>query len=217
MSFPKSFLEKTWASHIVSPIDRHTDLLYIDRLFLHELTGAATIRQLEAANRSARRPDLVFTTIDHVVDTQEGRTKNQSPASLGSRLIEETRVAAKKHGFRLFDVGDTRQGIVHVISPELGIALPGLTVVCGDSHTCTVGGIGALAWGIGSTDSEQVLATQSLAMKRPKSMRITITGAPPLGVSAKDIVLLLTRKIGVNGGIGHAIEYLKQSRRGFGY
>ncbi|WP_349956559.1 3-isopropylmalate dehydratase large subunit [Rhizobium sp. ZPR3] len=207
MSAPKSFLEKTWASHIVSPIDRHTDLLYIDRLFLHELTGAATIRQLEAANRSARRPDLVFTTIDHVVDTQEGRTRNQSPASLGSQLIKETRAAAKKHGFRLFDIGDTRQGIVHVISPELGIALPGLTIVCGDSHTCTVGGIGALGWGIGSTDSEQVLATQSLAMRRPKSMRVTVSGTPPPGVSAKDIVLLLTRKIGVNGGIGHAIEY----------
>ncbi|MUZ75266.1 3-isopropylmalate dehydratase large subunit [Agrobacterium vitis] len=207
MTSPRSYFEKAWSDHVITSIDGETDLVYIDRLFLHELTGASTLRQLEAARRLPRRTNLVFTTIDHVIDTQEGRTKNQSPARTGSRLIEETRAAAERYGFHLFDVGDSRQGIVHVISAELGIALPGLTVVCGDSHTCTVGGIGALGWGIGSTESEQVLTAQSLAVRRPKSMRVTVSGSVGNGIAPKDVVLSLIRKIGVNGGIGSAVEF----------
>src|SRR5262249_54212447 len=125
----------------------------------------------------------------------------------GAGLIRTTSEGARKFGFRLFDATDPRQGIVHVISPELGLALPGVTLVCGDSHTCTVGGVGALGWGIGSTEGEHVLATQTLPQVRPKSMRIRFDGALAKGVSPKDLVLHLIGELGANGGIGYAVEF----------
>ncbi|ACM39345.1 3-isopropylmalate dehydratase large subunit (plasmid) [Allorhizobium ampelinum S4] len=182
-------------------------MLYIDRIFLHELTGASAMRQLENGSRRPRRSDSVFVTIDHVIDTAPGRTKNQSVASLGSAMIQETTEAARRYGFTLFDADDRRQGIVHVISPDLGIALPGVTLVCGDSHTSTVGGVGAIGFGIGSTDCEQILASQTLALKRPRAMRIWVTGILQNGVYPKDLILDLIRNIGANGGLGFAVEF----------
>ena len=207
MSTPTTFFEKVWRDHVIAELGDDAALLQIDRLFLHEMSGSVAIRQLEQSGRAAASPELVFTVIDHVIDSAPGRTRNQSHAKAGTAMIEATRVGSARHGFTFFDVGDPRQGIVHVVSPERGIALPGLTLVCGDSHTCTVGGVGALAWGIGSTEGEHVLATQTLAQVKPKTMRVSFEGTPPAGVYPKDLVLALIGQIGANGGIGYAVEF----------
>ena len=207
MSRPRTFFEKVWDEHVIADLGDDTYLLQIDRLFLHEMSGSVAMRQLEKSGRQPAAPELVFTVIDHVIDTQPGRGPNQSPAKSGPAMIEASRRASQKYGFTFFDVGDPRQGIVHVVSPELAIALPGLTLVCGDSHTCTVGGIGALAWGIGSTEGEHVLATQTLAQVKPKTMRVNFEGELPPGVYPKDMVLHLIGTIGANGGIGYAVEF----------
>ena len=207
MSTPTTFFEKVWRDHVIAELGDDAALLQIDRLFLHEMSGSVAIRQLEQSGRAAASPELVFTVIDHVIDSAPGRTRNQSHAKAGTAMIEATRVGSARHGFTFFDVGDPRQGIVHVVSPERGIALPGLTLVCGDSHTCTVGGVGALAWGIGSTECEHVLATQALAQSKPKTMRVNFEGTPPPGVFPKDLVLALIGRIGANGGIGYAVEF----------
>ena len=202
-----TFFDKVWNDHAIAKIAKNTDLLQIDRVFLHELTGTATFRQLEASGRSLASPEQVFGVVDHLIDTAPGRHSRQSPAKLGSSQIQGAMEAAQKYGFSFFDVGDRRQGIVHVISPELGIVLPGLTLVCGDSHTCTVGGVGALAWGIGSTESEHVLATQTLVQEKPKRMRILFEGKTADGVFSKDLILYLIGRIGASGGGGYAVEF----------
>ena len=207
MSTPTTFFEKVWRDHVIADLGDDAALLQIDRLFLHEMSGSVAIRQLEQSGRAAASPELVFTVIDHVIDSAPGRTRNQSHAKAGTAMIEATRVGSARHGFTFFDVDDPRQGIVHVVSPELGIALPGLTLVCGDSHTCTVGGVGALAWGIGSTEGEHVLATQTLAQVKPKTMRVRFEGPVPAGVYPKDLILALIGQIGANGGIGYAVEF----------
>jgi 3-isopropylmalate/(R)-2-methylmalate dehydratase large subunit len=165
------------------------------------------VRQLEASGRPPAHPEQVFTVIDHVIDTKPGRGDSDAALQEGVDMIRAARRGSQKYGFNFFDVHDKRQGIVHVISPELGIALPGLTLVCGDSHTCTVGGIGALAWGIGSTEGEHVLATQTLPQVKPQAMRVNFEGKLPAGVHAKDMILALIGKIGANGGIGSAVEF----------
>jgi len=207
MTAPMTFFEKVWRDHVIADLGDDAALLQIDRLFLHEMSGSVAIRQLEASGRKAAAPELVFTVIDHVIDSAPGRTRNQSHAKAGTAMIEATRLGSARHGFTFFDVDDPRQGIVHVVSPERGIALPGLTLVCGDSHTCTVGGIGALAWGIGSTEGEHVLATQTLAQGKPRTMRVSFEGALAPGVFAKDMILALIGRIGANGGIGYAVEF----------
>ncbi|MBW7967149.1 3-isopropylmalate dehydratase large subunit [Bradyrhizobium sp. BR 10261] len=202
-----TFFDKVWAEHVIASISREMDLLQIDRLFLHELTGAASIRKLVASGRRPAQPELIFTAIDHLIDTVPDRGAMQSPSELGAKLIAEAREGSERYGFEFFGVGDPRQGIVHVISPELGIALPGSTLVCGDSHTCTVGGVGALGWGIGSTEGEHVLATQTLIQRKPKTMRISFEGELTRAVSAKDLILYLIGRFGVNCGAGHAVEF----------
>lgn len=207
MATPRTFFDKVWSDHVIADLGDNTSLLQIDRLFLHEMSGSVAMRQLEASGRAPAMPELVFTVIDHVIETLPGRGPDQSPSKAGPAMIKAARAGSKKYGFNFFDVGNPRQGIVHVISPELGVALPGLTLVCGDSHTCTVGGIGALAWGIGSTEGEHVLATQTLAQVKPKSMRVNFEGKLPPGVYPKDMILALIGKIGANGGIGYAVEF----------
>ncbi len=202
-----TFFEKVWRDHVISDLGDDTALLQIDRLFLHEMSGSVAMRQLEESGRKPMSPELVFSVIDHVIDTLPGRTMNQSHAKAGAAMIQAARRGSKQYGVTFIDVDDPRQGIVHVISPELGVALPGLTLVCGDSHTCTVGGIGALAWGIGSTEGEHVLATQTLAQVKPKTMRVSFEGTPPPGVFPKDLILALIGTIGANGGIGYAVEF----------
>ncbi|MCC7275918.1 MAG: 3-isopropylmalate dehydratase, partial [Alphaproteobacteria bacterium] len=207
MQTPRTFFEKVWNDHVIADLGEGTALLQIDRLFLHEMSGSSAMRALEKSGRPPASPRQVYTVIDHVVSTRPGRGPDDTRATGGADLIRDTRRYSRHYGFRFFDVGDPRQGIVHVVSPELGVALPGLTLVCGDSHTCTVGGIGALAWGIGSTEGEHVLATQTLAQARPRTMRVRFEGALPAGVHAKDMVLHLIGRIGANGGIGYAVEF----------
>ena len=204
---PRTFFDKVWDDHVIADLGDNTALLQIDRVMLHELSGSVALKSLEASGRAPADRGMVFTTIDHIVDTAPGRSLDQSPSPAGAQMIRATRDASKKYGFTFFDVGDPRQGIVHVVSPELGIALPGLTLVCGDSHTATVGGIGALAWGIGSSECEHALATQTLRLVRPKTMRVNFAGVLPQGVFSKDLILSLIGDIGANAGIGYAVEF----------
>ncbi|MEM9289826.1 MAG: 3-isopropylmalate dehydratase large subunit, partial [Pseudomonadota bacterium] len=180
--------------------------IYIDRVFLHERTGGIALKSLEEAGRKVRRPDSVFCTIDHIVDTFPGRgDATKMPG--GTAFITTTREMANKAGINFFDIGDPRQGIVHVVSPEQGIALPGLTLVCPDSHTCTLGGLGAFAWGIGSTDGEHALATSTLRIQRPKTMQVWLDGQLKPGVSAKDIILALIGQHTAAGASGYMVEF----------
>jgi 3-isopropylmalate/(R)-2-methylmalate dehydratase large subunit len=174
-------------------------------VFLHERTGSVALKSLAAAGRMVADPARAFAVTDHIVDTTAGRTGTLVPG--GDAFLTATREECAKAGIRLFDVEDPDQGIVHVISPELGIVLPGLTLVCPDSHTCTQGAFGALAWGIGSTEAEHALATGTLRVTRPKTMRITFTSALQPGVTAKDMMLALIASHGAGGGKGHAIEF----------
>ncbi|MBM4197673.1 MAG: 3-isopropylmalate dehydratase large subunit [Gammaproteobacteria bacterium] len=201
-----SIIDKIWREHGVADLGDGTSLLYIDRIFLHERTGSVALKGLQAAGRRVRNPELVFCTMDHIVDTLPGRT-DQTRMPGGTAFITETRAAAHAAGINLFDLGDERQGIVHVVSPEQGIALPGVTLVCPDSHTCTLGGIGALAWGIGSTEAEHALATRTLAVRRPKSMRVSFDGTLAPGVTAKDMILWLIAAHSAAGGVGYVIEF----------
>lgn len=203
----RTFFEKVWTDHVIADLGDGTFLLQIDRLFLHDLSGGNIMRELEQSGRRPGSPDQVFAVIDHVLDSAPGRTANQSRHKSGAALIQSARECAGRLGLSLFDVGDARQGIVHVISPELGLALPGLSVVCGDSHTCTVGGVGAMGWGIGSSEGVHVLATQTLAQKKPRTMRVNFEGAVGAGVFPKDLILYLIGQIGANGGHGSAVEF----------
>jgi 3-isopropylmalate/(R)-2-methylmalate dehydratase large subunit len=164
------------------------------------------LQELAAAGRSVRNPEQVFCTMDHIVDTLPGRS-DQTRMPGGTEFITATRGAARAAGINLFDLGDPRQGIVHVVSPEQGIALPGVTLVCPDSHTCTLGGLGALAWGIGSTEGEHALATKTLVVRKPKLMRVWFDGHVAPGVYAKDLVLHLIQHYGASGGSGYAVEF----------
>jgi len=208
----RTLFDKLWQAHTVSGLGGGEDLLYIDRVFLHERTGGIALVSLAEAGRKVRRPAHVFATIDHIVDTHPGRSdKTQMPG--GSNFITITRRAAKSAGITLFDLGDERQGIVHVISPEQGIVLPGLTIVCPDSHTCTQGAFGALAFGIGSTQAEHAMTTSTLRLSRPKTMLVHFDGILQAGVTAKDMILHLISTHGVAGGHGYAVEFAGASVR----
>jgi len=203
---PRTLFDKLWNSHLVRELGEGVALLAIDRIFLHERTGSVALKSLKDTGRPVLDPSRVFCTMDHIVDTTPGRgDATRMPG--GTAFIVETREAAQAAGIHLFDVRDPLQGIVHVISPELGIVLPGATVVCPDSHTCTQGAIGAFAWGIGSTEAEHALATGTLRVKRPKTMRVRFEGALPAGVTAKDMTLALIAAHGSVGGNGYAVEY----------
>jgi 3-isopropylmalate/(R)-2-methylmalate dehydratase large subunit len=181
-------------------------LIAIDRVFLHERTGAAALNSMAAAGRPVLDPARVFAVMDHIVDTRPGRT-DATMVSGGQAFITETRAACAAAGITLFDVNDADQGITHVISPELGIVLPGLTLVAPDSHTCTQGAFGALAWGIGSSEAEHAMATGTLRVTKPETMRVTFHGALRPGVTAKDMILHLIALHGADGGKGCAVEF----------
>ncbi len=173
---PRTLFDKIWDQHVVSETAGKASLVAIDRIFLHERTGSIALKSLKQAGRRLIDPARVFCTIDHIVDTVPGRGDDTRMPG-GRAFITETREAALEAGIRLFDVRDPDQGIVHVISPELGIVLPGLTLVAPDSHTCTQGALGAFAWGIGSTEAEHALATGTLRLNRPRTMRVRFEGS----------------------------------------
>lgn len=193
-------------------MDGGAALVAIDRIFLHERTGAAALGSLKAAGRVVANPSRVFCVMDHIVDTRPGRgDKTLMPG--GQAFITETRAAAREAGLTLFDVTDPDQGIVHVVSPELGIVLPGATLIAPDSHTCTQGALGALAWGIGSSEAEHAMATGTLRIAQPQTMRVTFAGTLTTGVTPKDMILTLIARHGASGGKGHAVEFSGEAVR----
>ena len=208
---PKTLFDKVWDQHVVTELPGGGVLLYIDRHLVHEVTSPQAFDGLREKGRQVRRPDLTFATVDHNVPT-DGREIDVSTVS-GQQLAALAK-NAKEFGVPLFGYMDPRQGIVHVIGPQLGITLPGLTIVCGDSHTSTHGAFGALAFGIGTTEVEHVLATQTLrAPKKPKSLGIECTGRLPRGVVAKDLILAIIRKLTAGGGTGYVAEYKGEAVR----
>ena len=195
--------EKIWSRHGVAEGPGGHVLLYVDRHLLHEGSTSAFGR-LAKSGRAVRRPDLTFATADHYVLTSPG---SPAPDAEVGSMVESLGQHTGQQGIVYFGVGDARRGIVHIIGPEQGLTLPGITLVCGDSHTATHGAFGALAFGIGSTEVEHVMATQTLWQKKPKVLRITVEGRLPDGVNAKDVILAIIAKIGAGGGVGHAVEY----------
>jgi 3-isopropylmalate/(R)-2-methylmalate dehydratase large subunit len=201
-----TLFEKLWREHLVETQDGSTDLIYIDRIFLHERTGSIALSSLQADGREVFFPEQVFCCMDHIVDTYPDRSDDTTMPS-GRDFIEATRSGAKRSGITLFDLDDPRQGIVHVVSPEQGIVQPGTTLVCPDSHTCTQGALGALAWGIGSSEAEHALVTKTLQVQRPGTLRVNFTGELAPGVTAKDMILHLIGRYGASGGSGFAVEF----------
>jgi 3-isopropylmalate/(R)-2-methylmalate dehydratase large subunit len=202
---PKTLSEKLWDRHLVHEAPGEHDLLYIDMHLVHEVTSPQAFDGLRLAERSVRRPDLTIATADHNVPTIQIERPIEDPISATQLAALDTNCGA--FGVRLYPLADPRQGIVHVIGPEQGLTLPGMTIVCGDSHTSTHGAFGALAFGIGTSEVEHVLATQTLPQVRPKTMAVTVDGELQPGVTAKDVILAIIGKIGTGGGIGHIIEY----------
>lgn len=199
-----TLFEKVWNRHVLTETTDST-LLYIDRHLVHEVTSPQAFEGLRLAKRTVRRPDLTFATPDHNVPTEN---QNDIREPMSRRQVETLRTNCREFGIVLNDVGGGRQGIVHVIGPELGITLPGLTIVCGDSHTSTHGAFGALAFGIGTSEVEHVLATQTLRQgRRPKTLGVEVVGRLPAGLEPKDIILAVIRAIGTAGGTGSVIEY----------
>jgi 3-isopropylmalate/(R)-2-methylmalate dehydratase large subunit len=198
-----TLFDKVWESHVARRAEGLPDLLYVDLHLVHEVTSPQAFEALRLAGRKVRRPDLTLATMDHNVatgdDTPVDPLSEQQLAAL-ARNCEE-------FGVPLYATGSGREGIVHVIGPELGLTQPGMTIVCGDSHTSTHGALGALAFGIGTSEVEHVLATQTLPQRKPRSLRITFVGEPAPGVAAKDYVLAAIGRLGVDGGVGHVIEY----------
>ena len=209
---PGTLIDRIWDAHRVETTPGGADLIAIDRVFLHERTGASALGRMAEMGRKLRDPARVFAVCDHIVDTRRGRT-DATLMPGGQAFISETREACAAAGITLFDVTDRDQGIVHVISPELGIVLPGVTLVAPDSHTCTQGAFGALAWGIGSSEAEHAMVTGTLRLPRPRTMRVTFSGRLARGVTAKDMALALIAGHGAGGGAGHAVEFGGQAVR----
>ncbi len=202
---PRTLFDKLWDAHVIVDLVPGVSLLYVDRHLIHDLAGHGAFSDLESRGLAVRRPDRVFAVPDHVVSSAPGRTGGDAPWS--NRLIDGLRQGCRQRCIRLFDVNDAEQGIVHVIGPEQGLTLPGLLIVCADSHTSTHGAIGALAWGIGASEMVHVLATQTIVQRRPQRMRVHFEGALGTGVEPKDLILCLIGQLGVAGGTGFAVEY----------
>jgi 3-isopropylmalate/(R)-2-methylmalate dehydratase large subunit len=201
----RTLSEKVWDDHVVTATTGEPDLLFIDLHLVHEVTSPQAFDGLRLAGRTVRRPDLTLCTEDHNTPTLNITAPIADPVS---RLqVDTLRNNAAEFGLRIHSLGDKDQGVVHIIGPQLGITQPGMTIVCGDSHTATHGAFGALAFGIGTSEVEHVLATQTLPQAKPKTMAVTITGALPDGVTAKDVVLALIAKVGTGGGAGYVVEY----------
>ncbi|MDB5415277.1 MAG: 3-isopropylmalate dehydratase large subunit [Rubritepida sp.] len=209
---PRTLFDKIWAHHVVETLPDGTALLYIDRHLVHEVTSPQAFEGLRVAHRPVRRPDATIAVVDHNIATDSSRrTGILDPES---RLqVETLENNVVEFGVPYIPLLDARQGIVHVIGPELGLSLPGMTIVCGDSHTSTHGAMGALAFGIGTSEVEHVLATQTLLQKPAKNMRVSVEGKLPVGCTAKDIVLAIIGKIGTAGGTGHVIEFAGEAIR----
>jgi len=201
---PRTLADKVWDDHVVHSAGGEPDLLYIDLHLVHEVTSPQAFDGLRLAGRRVRRPDLTLATEDHNTPT-DNLVTILDPVS--RTQIETLRRNCSEFGVRLHALGDAEQGIVHVIGPQLGITQPGMTIVCGDSHTATHGAFGALAFGIGTSEVEHVLATQTLPQVRPKTMAVTFTGELSFGVTAKDLILALIAKVGTGAGVGHVVEY----------
>jgi 3-isopropylmalate/(R)-2-methylmalate dehydratase large subunit len=205
----RTLADKLWDAHVVRSAPGEPDLLYIDLHLVHEVTSPQAFDGLRASGRKVRRPDLTIATEDHNVPTTSGPITD--PVS--RTQVEALRKNASDFGIRLHPMGDASQGIVHVIGPQLGLSQPGMTIVCGDSHTSTHGAMGALAFGIGTSEVEHVLATQTLPSARPRTMAIECDGSLPYGVTAKDLILAIIAKIGTGGGVGYMVEYRGQAIR----
>ncbi len=205
MGTPTTLFDKVWNSHVVHDDPDGPALLYIDLHLVHEVTSPQAFESISLTGRSVRRPELTLATIDHAVPTTPREQGIDDP--LSARQIDVLRENTARNKIKLFDLDDKRQGIVHVIGPEQGVTQPGMTIVCGDSHTATHGAFGALAFGIGTSEVEHVLATQTLQQAKPKSMAVTVNGELPRGVTAKDIILAVIAEIGTAGGTGYVIEY----------
>jgi 3-isopropylmalate/(R)-2-methylmalate dehydratase large subunit len=208
----RTLSEKIWDRHLVRRAEGEPDLLYVDLHLVHEVTSAQAFEALRVAGRRVRRPDLTLATVDHNVPTID-RDKPW-PDPLSSQQVETLRHNCEEFGIPMFGVRDVRQGIVHIIGPEQGLTQPGMAIVCGDSHTSTHGAFGALAIGIGTSEVEHVLATQTLPQATPKTMAVEVHGELAPGVTAKDVILAIIRNIGVSGGIGHVLEYRGDVIRG---
>jgi 3-isopropylmalate/(R)-2-methylmalate dehydratase large subunit len=206
----KTLFEKIWDRHVVGALPDGTTILYIDRHLVHEVTSPQAFEGLRLAGRKVRRTDLTFATMDHNVPTDD-RMNIRDPISKAQ--VDALSANCKEFGVTLYDLASARQGIVHIIGPELGLTLPGTTIVCGDSHTSTHGAFGTLAFGIGTSEVEHVLATQTLLQKKPKTFKVEFTGRPVPPVSAKDLILKLIGTIGTAGGTGYAIEYAGEAIR----
>ena len=203
MATPRTLLDKIWDSHLVDRQDDGTCLLYIDRHIIHEVTSPQPFEGLKMAGRKVRRPELTLAVIDHNIATD----RDEEIPEDSQLQIDTLRRNCAEFGVELFEVDDPRNGIVHIIGPEQGFTLPGVTLVCGDSHTATHGALGALAFGIGTSEVEHVMASQTLLQAPVKSMRVTVEGELPAACTAKDLILALIGKIGTGGGTGHVIEY----------
>ncbi len=202
----KTLFDKIWESHVVHEFDDASNLVYLDRVFIHERTGSIALTSLAERGRAVQNPRHVFATMDHILDTLPGRgDKTLVPG--GEAFIKTMRRAATDAGITLFDINDNRHGITHLISAEQAITLPGLVVACPDSHTCTLGALGAIGWGIGTSDCEHAIATETLRASKPKQLRVRFDGKLGNGVTAKDMVLHLIARYTASGAQGHAMEY----------
>jgi len=216
MNRPRTIVEKIWDTHVVRREDGVPDLLYVDLHLVHEVTSPQAFDGLRAAGRRVRRPDLTLATMDHNVPTLPAQVHGLLPLEddLSKAQMDAMRTNAREFGVRLFEMGTRNQGIVHIIGPELGLTQPGAVIVCGDSHTATHGAFGALAFGIGTSEVEHVLATQTLPQRMPRTLAIEVEGPMPSGTVAKDLILHVLSVIGVDGGTGHVIEYRGEAVRG---
>lgn len=200
-----TLFDKLWNAHVIRDLGDGWALLHIDRHLLHDLSGPPALADVDARGMKLHNPELVFSTPDHAVSSQPGRVASTYP--VGGKLHAALKSSCDLMGVRMFDLGQPGQGIVHVMGPELGIVLPGLTLICGDSHTCTNGGLGAMAFGVGSSESTHALATQTLRQQKPKQLRIRCEGTLRPGVTPKDLALHIIRELGAAAGVGSAIEF----------
>ena len=214
MDRPQTLFDKIWQSHLIASQEDGTSLLYVDRHLIHEVSSPQAFEGLRLAGRRVRRPEAALAVADHNVPTTDRSAGiDDEDARIQVATLEAN---CRAFGIELFGVDDRRQGIVHIIGPEQGLTQPGITLVCGDSHTSTHGALGAFAMGIGASDVEHVMATQTLVLKRPANMRITADGALGFGVGAKDLILAIIGAIGTAGATGHVIEYAGAAIRALG-
>ncbi|MDX1658828.1 MAG: 3-isopropylmalate dehydratase large subunit [Nitriliruptorales bacterium] len=212
----KTIIDKIWDRHLVREGEGgEPDLLYVDLHLVHEVTSPQAFESLRMEGRTVRRPDLTVATMDHNVPTDPRQVSGELPLSdeMSAQQMEALRRNCEEFGIRLFPMGARNQGIVHIIGPELGITQPGQVIVCGDSHTATHGAFGALAFGIGTSEVEHVLATQTLPQRKPQTLAVEVDGERPAGTTAKDLILYVLNRLGVDGGVGHVIEYRGQAVR----